>query len=191
MDSFEPTGDDLNRYRSYLRLLARAQLDDRLQARVDPSDIVQETLLEAHRSLENFEGRSEAELAGWLRRILSRRLAHAFRDHTRERRDVRREYSLEASLATSATHLEQFTRDSCSPSEVASRAERTQRLADAMESLTADQREAIIRHYFQGHTVPQIAASMQKSESAIGGLLHRGMQALRRRLRKIDEESHD
>jgi RNA polymerase sigma-70 factor (ECF subfamily) len=45
-------------------------LDDQVQRRVDPSDIVQETLLEAHRSLEHFRGQSEADLAGWLRRIL-------------------------------------------------------------------------------------------------------------------------
>jgi RNA polymerase sigma-70 factor (ECF subfamily) len=61
-------------------------------------------------------------------------------------------------------------------------AERVQQLADALESLTPEQREAIVQHYFRGRSVPQIAATMLKSEAAVGGLLHRGMQALKSRL---------
>jgi len=179
--AFQPTGDDLNRYRNYLRFLARAHLDQRVRTRVDPSDIVQEALLEAHLSLREFRGRQEAELAGWLRKILARRMAHAVRDHTRQRRDVQRERSLEASLNASSAKLEQFlVNESPSPSEGAAANERTRQLAEAMESLTADQREAIIEHYFHGQTVPQIAEAMNRSEGAVGGLLHRGLQALKR-----------
>jgi DNA-directed RNA polymerase specialized sigma24 family protein len=58
MATMRPVDGDLDGYRSYLRLLARAQLDDRVQQRVDASDIVQETLLEAHRSREQFTGES-------------------------------------------------------------------------------------------------------------------------------------
>jgi RNA polymerase sigma-70 factor (ECF subfamily) len=183
MATIRPAGGDLDGYRSYLRLLARAQLDDRVQQRVDASDIVQETLLEAHRSREAFSGESPAELMAWLRRILARRLAHAFRDHTRQRRDVRRQRSLEASLDASSAGLEQILAgEVSSPSQRVMAAERVQQLADALESLTPEQREAIIQHYFRGRTVPQIAATMLKSEAAVGGLLHRGMQALRSRL---------
>lgn len=188
MATYQPTGNDLNGNRSYLRFLVRAQLDGRVQQRVDASDIVQETLLEAHRSLEQFQGESESDLTAWLRRILARRLAHAYRDHTRQRRDVRRERSLEASLDASSCRLQQFVAsDSASPSQHAVSAERLRELADALESLTLQQREAIILHYFQGHTVPQIATAMQRSEAAIGGLLHRGMQALRSQFRNSAE----
>lgn len=184
MAAFHPTGNDLNGNRSYLRFLARAQLDGRVQQRVDASDIVQETLLEAHRSLEQFEGESESDLSAWLRRILARRLAHAYRDHTRQRRDVRRERSLEANLDESSCRLQQLAAsNSASPSQQAVSAERLRELADALESLTPQQREAIILHYFQSLTVPQIAMAMQRSEAAVGGLLHRGMQALRTQLR--------
>jgi RNA polymerase sigma-70 factor (ECF subfamily) len=188
MAPFEPSSNDLDGYRDYLRFLARTHLDDQVQRRVDPSDIVQETLLEAHRSLEHFRGQSEADLAGWLRRILARRLAHAFRDHTRQRRDVRRERSLEASLNASSARLERFVVcDAPSPSQRAADSERLQQLAEALESLTADQREAIIQHYFHGRSVPHIAATMQRSEAAIGGLLHRGMQSLKRQFRQDSE----
>jgi hypothetical protein len=68
-------GQALERYRDYLLLLARLQLDRGLQAKLDPSDLAQETLLKAHRNWEQFRGRTEAERAAWLRAILARHLA--------------------------------------------------------------------------------------------------------------------
>src|SRR5437764_14385854 len=91
----EGHGLPLGRFRSYLRLLARLHLDPRLRGKVDPSDLVQQTLLQAHRARDTFRGHSEAELAGWLRQILARNLAHAVRDPTRARRDVARQRSPE------------------------------------------------------------------------------------------------
>ena len=84
-------GLPLGRFRSYLRLLARLHLDPRLRGKVDPSDLVQQTLLQAYRARDSFRGHTQAELAGWLRRILARNLAHAVRDLTRGKRDVARE----------------------------------------------------------------------------------------------------
>src|ERR1700736_5464775 len=104
----DPAGwaQSLGRYRSYLRLLAGLQLDPRLRAKLDPSDLVQQTLLQAYQALPQFRGHSQAELAGWLRQILARILANAPRDLGRARRDVARERSLEATLAESSARLE-------------------------------------------------------------------------------------
>ncbi|HEV3117419.1 MAG TPA: sigma factor, partial [Gemmataceae bacterium] len=95
----------LERYRAYLRLLARLHLDARFQGKLDASDLVQQTLLEAYRSLQQFRGADGAELAGWLRQILAHQLAHAQRDLGRAKRDIRRERSLAAELDVSSQRL--------------------------------------------------------------------------------------
>jgi RNA polymerase sigma-70 factor (ECF subfamily) len=96
----------VERFGAYLRLLARLHLDPRLRGKLDPSDVVQQTLLHAHQALGQFRGRSEGELAAWLRQILARNLAMAVRDLARARRDVAREQPLEAALADSSARLE-------------------------------------------------------------------------------------
>src|SRR5687768_12300894 len=89
---------DLERFRSYLLLLARAQLDPRLQPKLGGSDVVQQTLLEAYRDANQFQGTDSAQLAAWLRQILARNLLNVARDFDRHKRDVHREQSLERSL---------------------------------------------------------------------------------------------
>jgi RNA polymerase sigma-70 factor (ECF subfamily) len=66
------TAEGLERYRAYLHFLARIHLDPRLTGKVDASDMVQQTFLQAHQGLDRFQGHSEAELTAWLRQILTR-----------------------------------------------------------------------------------------------------------------------
>jgi RNA polymerase sigma-70 factor, ECF subfamily len=180
-------GDELEQYRAYLRLLARLQLDPRLRRQLDPSDLVQQALLEAYRSLEQFRGRSDAELAAWLRQILARQMAHALRDLTRARRDVNRERSLEAALAESSARLEAWlTAEQSSPAEQAERNEQAVRAAAALELLPEPQREALVLHYWEGQTLPQIAEHLGRSPAAVAGLLQRGLKALRSHLAEPD-----
>ena len=104
-----PRGDNdlapLERFRSYLLLLARLHLRRHAPARLDASDVVQQTLLEAHRDADQFRGAGDAERAAWLRRALARNLADADKALHRQRRDVARERSLEAALADSSAQL--------------------------------------------------------------------------------------
>src|SRR5438045_375680 len=81
----------LELYRNYLRVLARTQVDQALRVRVDPSDLAQETLWEAHRAFGRFGGTTERELLAWLRRLLVRNVLDAAKRHRAGRRNVGRQ----------------------------------------------------------------------------------------------------
>ena len=97
----------LESYTPYLTLLARVQIGRRLQGKVDPVDVVQETFLDAHRQSGNFRGTSEAELVTWLRRILAGQLALMMRRYLgTQGRDVNLERELGAQLDQSSQDLD-------------------------------------------------------------------------------------
>src|SRR5262245_58232601 len=82
----DESGASLERYRAYLALLARLHLDERVRGKLDPSDVVQQTLLKAHQARGQFRGATDAEQAAWLRRILARTLTDATRALARDKR---------------------------------------------------------------------------------------------------------
>lgn len=178
--SAETPGDDLEPFRSYLHLLARLRLDRRLQGKLDPSDIVQQTLLEAHQARDQFRGHGQAQRAAWLRQILARNLANAVRDLTRAKRDVALECSLEAAVAESSARLEAWlAAEQSSPSEQAERNEQTVRLAQALAALPEAQRDVLVLRHLEGWSLAAISEHLGRSPSAVAGLLHRGLTQLR------------
>ena len=170
----------LEQYRDYLRILARLQLDPRLQGAVDPSDIAQQTLLKAHENLKGFRGKTDAELQGWLRAILAQQLALFARKGGR--RPVRT-YSLEAALEQSSVRLESLVAtEESSPSQEMARAERLVELAMQLAALPEDQRSALELRYLRGLSVSAVAEQMGRSTVSVTGLLYRGTRALRQRM---------
>ena len=180
--------DQLFKYHSYLKMLARMQMRRAYQARIDQSDIVQQTLLQAVQALDQFRGSTEAELRAWLRQILARNIAHLDRDMHRDKRDVRRERSIEDRLAQSSLRLEGWLAASGpTPSQNVATGERVIRLAIAIERLPAHQRDAVRLHYIEGLKLSEVATRMAKTTGAVAGLLSRGMNALKRELSELDK----
>ena len=170
---------ELERFRPYLMLLARTHLNSREQAKLDSSDIVQQTLLNAFAKRDQFRGSSEAELAAWLREILKNNLADVLRDQRRDKRDIRREQPLERAIdaSFSVTHSWLAAVQS-SPSQRAVKQEELLRLAEVMTKLSEAQREAIVLHHLQGLSLADVAQEMGKTEAAVAGLLFRGLKTL-------------
>jgi RNA polymerase sigma-70 factor (ECF subfamily) len=183
MASMTTPADDplapLERFRSYLLLLASRHLGGRA-GRLDASDLVQQTLLEAWRELERFRGETAGQQAAWLRQILARNLADAERAQLRAVRDVRRERSLEAELAGSSAQLAGWlAADPSAPSRRLDRDEQAVRLAEALNQLPDAQREALVLQHWHGLTLAQIGERLDRAPVAVAGLLKRGLRRLR------------
>jgi RNA polymerase sigma-70 factor, ECF subfamily len=181
-----PDTSRLEQYRDYLRLLTRVQLGSRFKRGLDPSDLVQQTLLEAYRRRDQFRGRGNQARGAWLRAILARNVADAIRAQGRQKRDVNRERSLEAELEASSARLGAWlAAEQSTPSEQAVRHEQAVALANALARLPRLQREALVLHYWQDCSLAEIAAQLDRTTAAVAGLLKRGLQQLRAQLNEI------
>lgn len=171
---------ELERYRNYLMMIARAQLSPHLRDPVDVSGVVQQTFLEAHRQFDQFRGGTAEQMAAWLRKILAHNLADALRGLEAAKRNLNRQQSLEDEMSRSSMRLGGLlAADQSSPSLNLRREERAVQLANALASLPVAQREALVLQYWQGQTLAQIAAHLNRTPAAVAGLLKRGLKQLR------------
>ena len=128
--------DFLERYRAYLGMLSRLQVDPRMRGRLDLSGVVQQTLFEAHQVLREGEEHTPQERLAWLRKCLANNLTDELRRLNVEMRDVKREQSLEAALGASSVCLGDWVAAAGpSLSEHCLRDERAEQLAAALERL--------------------------------------------------------
>jgi RNA polymerase sigma-70 factor, ECF subfamily len=177
----EALGLLLARYGNYLGLLARVQVGRRLQGKVDPADLVQETFLEAHRHFVGFRGQSEPEVAAWLRQIMAGVLSNMLRRYIGTKgRDIRLERELAGELDQSSQALDRgFADPGPTPSVLAVGRERAVLLADALGRLTDDYREAIILRNLEELPFAEVAKRMGRSEDAVQKLWVRALAKLR------------
>lgn len=179
----ELSESQLARFRAYLRTLAQTQIGHGDQRRVDASDMAQEAILLAWRDRAQFNGRTEGELASWLRTILAHTIANARRASRRIRRDHRLERSIEAQLGESSDRVLSWVSASIeSPSSQLVLSEMLQKVEAAMETLPEAQREAVELRHWSGLPLAEIASRMGRSPGAIALLIHRGLEGLRESL---------
>ncbi len=179
---------ELESFRDYLRVLAKLSLDDRLRAKLDPSDIVQQTMLEAYRAISHYNGSTDAELAGWLRAILARNIADQLKYFTRAKRNIRIEQSLERSIELSSYRMEIWQDARKRSDKSIMNSDEVILLADALARLPQDQRIAVEQYYLAEMPAYEVSNRLGRSEASIAGLLRRGLKRLRELMRE-DEES--
>jgi RNA polymerase sigma-70 factor (ECF subfamily) len=180
----EALGQVLEEYRQYLRLLARPRVGYNLRVRVDPSDLVQDTLLEAQRDFQHFQGATEGELAAWLRRILARNLADQVKHHQSQRRDFHRDQPLNALVEQAH---EALAATLSTPSAHARQREQAVLLANALALLPPDHREVITLRHVEGLSFQEVASRMGRTPGAVRMLWMRALEGLGRLMESGDE----
>jgi RNA polymerase sigma-70 factor (ECF subfamily) len=177
-------GQLLEGYRSYLALMARLRISRHLRSKVDPADLVQDTLLKAHRGFEQFRGVTEGELTAWLRSILAANVANLLRHYLgTQGRDVRLERAIgdDADESSRVGDLALMARSS-SPSQRAARREEAVLLADALQQLPPDYSEVIVLRHLEGLPFAEVAHRMERSVDSVEKLWIRALTRLRRLL---------
>jgi RNA polymerase sigma-70 factor (ECF subfamily) len=173
-------------YRDRLRRMVALRLDPRLRGRVDPSDLVQETFLDASNLLADYQLDPPLPFYLWLRQLAGTRLAKAHRHHLGTlRRDVRREVALpgeqfpEVSSVALAGHL--VSRDG-RPSEAALRAELRFRLEELLNQFDPLEREVLALRHFEQLSNGETARVLGLTEAAASKRYIRALERVRERL---------
>ena len=187
--STEGIGQLLDAYRAYLALLARLHIDRQLRGKADPSDLVQETFLAAHKNFPQFRGTTEEELLAWLRQIMASKLANLVRRYVVSAgRAVHLERQMSDELDRSSSAMGGMFEDSgSSPSGRAARREQAVLLANALEQLPDDYREVIVLRHLEELNFPEIAVRMGRTLDSVKNLWTRALGRLKQSLVKRDE----
>lgn len=183
--SSEAAGQLLERYRGYLKLLARTKVRSD-EAQADPSDLVQETFVLAFKGFEHFRGDSEAELSAWLRTILARCIADFHRRKSTKDREQARHEIIAAELdQTSACWTARLVDPGDNPVDQAERRESVILLAAALDRLPDEYREAIVLRQLEELPFAEVAVRMQRTIDSVRKLWTRGMIELRNVMKEL------
>jgi RNA polymerase sigma-70 factor, ECF subfamily len=159
-------GQLLTRHQPYLLRFIELRLDQRLRARLEPGDVVQDAQMQAVRRFPRYLEQQPLPFRLWLRQLAHDRLLNLRRDHIgAARRSLAREVALpEDSAAQLAARL--WT-SSSSPSQRLSRQELVQRVREAMDRLSKCDREILLLRHFEGLSNPEVGAMLSLTPSAV------------------------
>jgi RNA polymerase sigma-70 factor, ECF subfamily len=180
----ECIGNLLSIYRGYLLGIAVARIDPRLRARCNPSDIVQETMLEAFRDFHQFRGKLEREFLAWIRQILANNLARAVQTHLlSDKRDMRREVPMAPLDSNNASRLERHENwivdQEASPSSLLNRKERLHSVLDRIAELPPHYRDVLFLRHIEDLPFEEVAQRLGKSSGAVRMIWLRALETLR------------
>ena len=167
-------GDDaarqqlLLRHRNRLRQMIAVRMDRRLAARVDPSDLVQEALMDAHQKLSDYIRKRPLPFYPWLRRLAWERLVQLHRRHLHaDRRSVLREAPPALPDESAVELADRLGGRTSSPSGRAVKQELRDRLQSALARLGERDREVLVLRYLEQLSTADIAGVLEISPGAV------------------------
>jgi RNA polymerase sigma-70 factor (ECF subfamily) len=173
----------VDRFHGRLRRMIAVRLDPRLHGRFDPSDVLQETYLDAFSRLPEYLRDPKLPFFLWIRYLTGHHLGRIHRDHLgRQIRDAGREVSLYRGAmpeASSAALAAQLLGKECRPSELAAAAERMLRLEEALNRMTPIDREVLALRHFEHLTRAESAQVLGLTEAAAAKRYLRALERLR------------
>ena len=180
----------LARQRPRLRQMIAVRLDRRLLARLDPSDVVQEVLMEAHQRLDDYLRRQPLPFFPWLRQIASQRLIKLHEHHHARKRQVTREqrHGFDLPDESWAALAERLVHSATSPSKHLLRQEQRRRVRQALDRLGERDLEVLVLRYLEGLSPGEIAEVLAISEGAVKTRHTRALIRLQALLADEDEQ---
>jgi RNA polymerase sigma-70 factor (ECF subfamily) len=180
----------LTRYGDQLRRMVSLRLDRRLAGRIDPSDIVQESLVEAHQHLSEYLCDRPIPFYAWLRQFAWERVAKQYERHVRaQRRSVTREESLPLPDDSVVQLAHRLIASATSPSRHLLREELRDRVRVALGCLKPSDREVLVLRYLEGLSNAEAAAILGIAENTAGMRHLRALERLRALLDDHDGEA--
>jgi RNA polymerase sigma-70 factor (ECF subfamily) len=174
-------GQLLERHRPRLRQMIALRLDRRLQARLDPSDVLQETLAEAAQRMADYARDRSLPFYPWLRQLAWDRLVQLHRRHVRAgKRSVRREQAdLPLSDESVLALAERLASRGSSPSARLQRSEQRRRVQAILEQLSAGDREVLVLRYLEHLSTQELAVVLGLTPAGVKTRQLRALQRLR------------
>ena len=174
--------------RSYLGFFARSQVETWLRRKVDASDLVQETMLEACRDLSRFEGHTEKEWLAWLRKILAHNAADFVRRYRgTEKRAADREVPFRDPGDSRSPGAPEPAAPQATPSQEFLQLDTELRVTAALSELPPDYQEVIVLRDLQRLPFGEVAERMGRSRPAVQMLWGRAIRKMQEALDEKDE----
>lgn len=181
-----------DRHRGRLSQMVEARMDPRVRGRIDPSDVIQETLIAASQKIDHYLVEQPLPFYPWLRQIAWEKLIHLHDRHLRAaKRTVTREQLIRADVSDESLLqlAERFVGRNSSPSAAVLRKEMRTRVRQALDSLPEADREVLLLRYLEQLSSKEIAAIMDTTEAAVNMRHMRALERMRSRLQKVDGET--
>ena len=174
--------DLLVRHQSRLRQMVAVHMDRQLAARVAPSDVVQDALAEAQRTMDDYLRRRPLPFYPWLRRLAWERLIQLHRQHVEAgKRSLLRERGLDLGLPDQSAMMlvNRLIASGTSPSRNAIRDETRDRVRAALDELTPRDREVLVLRFLEQLSTAETAAALGIGEGAVKSRLMRAVARVR------------